>query len=210
MRAREYSQPVSNVCRNDKPCPSPPIRSLIPRFLCPCSPHFYATQRRCKVLAGKKSDPIFVRRSIDGGRFPSSGGKSMVTDDVKQPADQPPALRSVHTASFPRVLEEVGSSVLVTTYQAGKLIVLRHDGGVLNTHFRDFVRPMGLAYAGAKLAVGTSVEVQEFHNVPAVCAQLDLQHPHPGPLPEGEGGGRKHDACFLPRRSSHHRRRADS
>jgi hypothetical protein len=112
---------------------------------------------------------------------------SMVTDDAKQLAAEPAALRSVHTASFAKLLSELGCSVLVTTYQAGKLIVLRHDREVLNTHFRDFVRPMGLAVAGGKLAIGTNVDIQEFHNVPAVCAQLDLQHPHPGPLPQGEG-----------------------
>jgi hypothetical protein len=112
----------------------------------------------------------------------------MNDDRSNQSAAEKPALRSVHTASFAKLLSELGSSVLVTTYQAGKLIVLRHDRGVLNTHFRDFVRPMGLAVAGGKLAIGTSVDIQEFHNVPAVCAQLDLQHPHPGPLPEGEGG----------------------
>ena len=35
--------------------------------------------------------------------------------------------------------------MLVSTYQAGKLVALRADGGVLNTHFRIFKKPMGLA-----------------------------------------------------------------
>ena len=42
----------------------------------------------------------------------------------------------------------------VTTYQAGKLVVLRNDNGVLNTHFRNFMKPMGLAVEGGKLAIG--------------------------------------------------------
>jgi uncharacterized protein (TIGR03032 family) len=86
------------------------------------------------------------------------------------------------------MLERFGVSLLVTTYQAGKLVVLRSDQGIVNTHFRSSPKPMGLALQGNRLAVGTAREVQEFHNVPAVAAKLP---------PEG-----KHDACFLPR-SSH-------
>jgi uncharacterized protein (TIGR03032 family) len=104
------------------------------------------------------------------------------------PVDPPP-LRSVHTTSFPQLLAEARASVLVTTYQAGKLVLLRNDGGVLNTHFRSFAKPMGLAAAGGRLAVGTSSEIWEFANVPAVCGKLD------------GGQTAKHDACFLPRRS---------
>jgi uncharacterized protein (TIGR03032 family) len=87
------------------------------------------------------------------------------------PAEAP--LRSVHTDTFPQLLAEAPASVLVTTYQAGKLVILRNDGGVLNTHFRSFVKPMGLAVAGGRLAVGTNIDVCEFHNVPAACARLD-------------------------------------
>jgi uncharacterized protein (TIGR03032 family) len=96
-------------------------------------------------------------------------------------------LRSVHTSTFPALLDQLGVSVLVSTYQAGKLVVLRSDGGVLNTHFRDFRQPMGLALAGNRLAVGTANHVREFQNVPAVARRL----PPPG----------RPDACFLPRRS---------
>lgn len=102
-------------------------------------------------------------------------------------AATPAPLRSTHTDTFPQVLAEVGASVLVTTYQAGKLVVLREDGGVLNTHFRGFNRPMGLAVRGGRLAIGTALEIWEYHDAPAVARKLP---------PAG-----KHDACFLPRTS---------
>jgi uncharacterized protein (TIGR03032 family) len=111
-----------------------------------------------------------------------------------QPADTKPEnagpspLRSVHTTNFPAILDQLGSSLLVTTYQAGKLVVVRSDGGVINTHFRAFNKPMGMAVGQGRLAIGTAVDVWEFRNVPAVAAKLD---------PPG-----KHDACYLPR-SSH-------
>lgn len=97
----------------------------------------------------------------------------------------PSPLRSVHTTNFPAILDQLGCSLLVTTYQAGKLVVVRSDGGVINTHFRAFNKPMGLAIAPCRLAIGTAVEVWEFRDVPAVAAKLD---------PPG-----KHDACYLPR-----------
>jgi uncharacterized protein (TIGR03032 family) len=108
------------------------------------------------------------------------------------PAQQAPSadpehapLRSVHTLSFPSILAELGISLLVSTYQAGKLVALRAEGELLNTHFRVFNKPMGLAVHGGRLAIGTSREVWEFHNLPAVAQKLE---------PVG-----RHDACFLPR-----------
>ncbi len=99
----------------------------------------------------------------------------------------PPPLRSVHTSNFSPILQELGVSVLVTTYQAGKLVMLRPDGERLNTHFRGFSRPMGLAVDGDRLAIGTRMEIWEYHNAPAVARRLE---------PAGS-----HDACFLPRSS---------
>src|SRR5580698_9480853 len=95
----------------------------------------------------------------------------------------PPPLRSVHTESFPALLQQLGVSVLVTTYQAGKLVMLRADNGVLNTHFRSFSKPMGLAVEGGRMAIGTALEIWEYHDLPAIAAKLE---------PAG-----KHDACFL-------------
>ena len=99
----------------------------------------------------------------------------------------PEPLRAVHTANFPGLLRQLGSSLLVTTYQAGKLVMVRDEGDHLNTHFRGFRAPMGLALDGARLAVGTTVQVWEYADVPAVAARLDPPA--------------RHDACFLPRTS---------
>src|SRR3954464_11628565 len=106
-------------------------------------------------------------------------------DDKSAAADGPSPLRSVHTTNFPAILDQLQSSLAVTTYQAGKLVLLRSDAGIINTHFRAFNKPMGMAVGDGRLAIGTSVDVWEFRNVPAVAAKLE---------PPG-----KHDACFLPR-----------
>ncbi len=103
--------------------------------------------------------------------------------------EDPGPLRAGHTPNFPALLRQLGASLLVTTYQAGKLVMVRDEGDHLNTHYRAFQSPMGLALAdgGAKLAIGTTLQVWEFRDVPTVARRLE---------PAGT-----HDACFLPRRS---------
>lgn len=113
---------------------------------------------------------------------------NVTADATTAPAETAPEpLRSVYTENFPASLDALGASLMVTTYQAGKLVMVRADNGVLNTHFRGFNVPMGLAIQGDRLAIGTALEIWEFHNLPAVAARLE---------PPG-----KHDACFLPRGS---------
>src|SRR5262245_18415135 len=90
------------------------------------------------------------------------------SNDDKPTVDAAPSpLRSVHTTNFPAILDQLKSSLLVTTYQAGKLVIVRSDGGVINTHFRAFNKPMGMAVGRDRLAIGTATEVCEFRNVPA-------------------------------------------
>ncbi|MGH2956085.1 MAG: TIGR03032 family protein, partial [Solirubrobacterales bacterium] len=92
---------------------------------------------------------------------------------------------SVYTGSMIRVLERLGSSLLVSTYQTGKLISIRYDRGTVNTHFRDFQRPMGIAVADGRFALGTQGEVIDYRNFAPLAATLE---------PKGT-----HDAAFLPR-----------
>lgn len=94
---------------------------------------------------------------------------------------------SSYTNSFPALLDEMGISLAVSTYQSDRLVFLRSQGGQLNTHLRTFDRPMGMATLGDRLAVGCGVRVWEFRDVPAAAAKVE---------PAG-----RHDACYLPRRS---------
>ncbi len=95
-------------------------------------------------------------------------------------------LRSVHTSNLPALFTQLGISLVVSTYQAGKVILVRADSGVLNTHFRTFAKPMGIAANQHRLTVGGSNTVWDYWNMPAVAQKLE---------PVG-----KHDACYLPRR----------
>ncbi len=112
------------------------------------------------------------------------------TPEVGPRTENPAPLRAAHTPNFPMLLRQLGASLLVTTYQAGKLVMVRDEGDHLNTHYRAFQAPMGLALAdgGARLAIGTTIQVWEFRDNPDVARRLE---------PAGT-----HDACYLPR-SSH-------
>lgn len=106
--------------------------------------------------------------------------------EPRQPAAPP--LRAVHTPNFPELLRQLGVSLLLTTSQAGKLVLVREEGDHLNVHVRSFATPRGMALSGDRLAIATKMQVWEFVNVPAAAARLE---------PPG-----RHDACYLPR-SSH-------
>ena len=107
------------------------------------------------------------------------------TDDPGSVATQT-SLRSVHTSNLPNLFEQLGISLVVSTYQAGKVILVRNDGGTLNTHFRTFSKPMGIAVDQARLTIGGTNTVWYYRNMPAVAPKLE---------PHG-----KHDHCFIPRR----------
>lgn len=104
-----------------------------------------------------------------------------------------PPLRSVHTSNVPEILDHFGISVMVTTYQAGRLVMLRSQNGLLNTHFRSFDKPMGLAVGEHRLAVGAATSIWEFHDLPAVGEKVDAK------TSAGTDRPVQHDACFLPR-----------
>ena len=106
------------------------------------------------------------------------------------PPESPPVAKptrdfsSVHSTSFTALLDKLGISLAVSTYQSGRLILVRSDQGELNTHLRHLPSPMGIALGRTRLAVGTLQGVQYYLNQPEVARKLS---------PSGQ-----HDACYLP------------
>jgi uncharacterized protein (TIGR03032 family) len=100
----------------------------------------------------------------------------------------PVAFCYTQTDSFVALLHELQASLLVSTYQANKLLAVRAQGQGLSTLVRTFDKPMGLAAKDSRLAIGTRKEVWFLRNAPDIAPQIE---------PAGQ-----HDACFLPR-SSH-------
>jgi uncharacterized protein (TIGR03032 family) len=97
-------------------------------------------------------------------------------------------LRTVHTPSFPGLLDSLGVSVLVTTYQAGKVVAIRAEEERLHAEASTIRGPMGMVVDKGRLAIGSTTQIFMFHDALAR-----------GPRPESRG---RPDACFLPRWSS--------
>src|SRR5207244_13153026 len=87
--------------------------------------------------------------------------------------------------SFVALLHQLGASLLVSTYQANKLLVVRADGGGLSTLVRSFERPMGIAVDRRRLTLATRNAIWVMRNAPDLAPRID---------PVGE-----HDACYVPR-----------
>jgi uncharacterized protein (TIGR03032 family) len=102
----------------------------------------------------------------------------------------PPAVEFHYhqTDNFAPLLRQLNASLLVTTYQANKLLAVRAGPAGLSTLVRTFDRPMGLAVNGHDIALGTRHSVWFFRNAPDIAPRVE---------PAGQ-----HDACYLPR-SSH-------
>jgi uncharacterized protein (TIGR03032 family) len=113
-------------------------------------------------------------------------------EDLKK-KESPPQRRIDHeySRSLVGLLAQLRASLLVTTYQAGKLVIIsaRRDGQGLDLAYRNFTSPMGIAGKpeGDALALATETQVWHLRNMPGLARRLD---------PPGE-----FDACFLPRRA---------
>ena len=97
-------------------------------------------------------------------------------------------VRHEYTHSFPALLSQLGVSLLVSTYQAGKVVAVGAHRGELTLSYHNFERAMGLAVKPDGIAVGARAQVWFLKSAPDLAAQV---------APAG-----RHDACFLTR-SSH-------
>jgi uncharacterized protein (TIGR03032 family) len=97
-------------------------------------------------------------------------------------------IRFHHSALFPRVLEETGCSVLVSTYQAGQLVAVGVADGQLSFSFRGFDRVMGIAVGADRIAVGGKGQIWSLQDHSELAAAI---------APAG-----RYDRCWLPASST--------
>ncbi|HEY6461994.1 MAG TPA: TIGR03032 family protein [Polyangiaceae bacterium] len=76
-------------------------------------------------------------------------------------------------AGFGGWVERCGGTVVVSTYQAGKLVLVGHDAGRPTVNMRDLHAPMGLAIDGDRMAVALRESVIVLGDDPAVAPVLE-------------------------------------
>jgi uncharacterized protein (TIGR03032 family) len=86
------------------------------------------------------------------------------------------------------VLDQVRGSLLISTYQAGRLVAVGVSRGLLHVTLHSYERAMGLAVAQDRIAVGGGPQIWFLQSMPLIA-----------PLLEPPG---KYDSCFVTR-SSH-------
>src|SRR5438034_5199100 len=119
-----------------------------------------------------------------------STDSSASSDDIGQPQMPPTLMREVRyevSRDFVPILAEAGVSLLISTYQAGKLVVVGTEQGKLTLSFHNFEQAMGLAFSRDMLAVGTRYQVWLLAREAGMAAQLERGHAY--------------DDCYLARRS---------
>src|SRR5438045_4481690 len=91
-------------------------------------------------------------------------------------ASVPPAAVEFHytqTESFVALLQQLGASLLISTYQANKLLVARATADGLSMLVRTFDRPMGLAVDTRGLTIGTRKEIWFLRNAPDIAPRVE-------------------------------------
>ena len=91
-----------------------------------------------------------------------------------------------HSTSLVGVLQQLGVSLLISTYQAGKVFTVGAHAGALQIKFYHFERAMGLARTPTGLAIGTRSQIWSLPAAPDLAARLQ---------PPGQ-----YDSCFLARK----------
>lgn len=98
-----------------------------------------------------------------------------------------PAIAYVHTTEFPELLRKLNLSLIVTTYQAQRILTFAPKAEKLQMLMRVFPRPTGLAVQGRRMALCSKNQIWLFEDA--------------GTLRDKEGNAQPYDLCFTPRTS---------
>ena len=97
-----------------------------------------------------------------------------------------PPFSCTYSPAMPELLQKLGCTLAISTYQAGKVIFISASGGSLVQLPRNFEKPMGIAVEGNRLAVASRNSVLVLSNSTALAPSYPKQP-------------NTYDALFLPR-----------
>src|SRR6516165_1494944 len=103
-----------------------------------------------------------VLQSSESPAGPQSTGSATADREV----------RYEHSRNFAAVLTHLGASLLVSTYQAGKLVVVGVHQGSLTLSSHNFEQAMGVAVGRDRIAVGTRTQVWSLRGAPDIAPRL--------------------------------------
>lgn len=96
-----------------------------------------------------------------------------------------------YSRSFPEFLLQNNLSIVFSTYQAGKVIIVGSlNGKTLQLYAKNFIHPMGIAIRKDQMAVASRSKVDLFVNSPALATHFPEQPDH-------------YEALYVPQASYH-------
>lgn len=77
-----------------------------------------------------------------------------------------------YSDNLPEVLKKLNISLAFTSYQAGRLMLIRSDGKNLDVNFKSFPRPMGLSVTDEGITLGIFTQIINFQREDGLIDQL--------------------------------------
>ena len=93
--------------------------------------------------------------------------------------------------AFAAWIAQSGGSLIVSTYQAGKVAAIGWDGSRVTLLMRQFDKPLGIAVDGNRMALATRHDIWLMANAPSLAGDYLPQRPN------------YYDALYLPRATYH-------
>ncbi|MBV5320305.1 MAG: TIGR03032 family protein [Sulfuricurvum sp.] len=103
---------------------------------------------------------------------------------MKKQPNQSSKIDFNYSVNLVSLLEQMGVTILMSTYQAGKIMVIGADQGKLDLRYKEFPRPMGMVTHQGKLWAGLGHGIWQFANYAGAASKIE---------PQGS-----YDACYLP------------
>ena len=114
---------------------------------------------------------------------------TMLEPDRVESTDSRIPVNYTYTPVLVDILQHLRASLVVSTYQAGKVLVIGAHSGQLAISIMDYDRPMGVAIGQDKIAIGAGSAIHFLNSNHAAASNVK---------PAGS-----HDGCFVPHTSRH-------
>ena len=99
----------------------------------------------------------------------------------QQPKEQ--KIDFTYSQNIVEFFKQTNTTILLTTYQTNKIMIIGQDNDQFDIRYKDFPRPMGMCKKDGRIYAGLGHGIYQFSNYTGVAQNL-------------EGG--KFDACYIP------------
>lgn len=100
-----------------------------------------------------------------------------MTQHTSNDPDAPFDPGTLYSETLPGLLQRLGVSVALTSFQANRLMLVRSEGNSVDVLFREVPRPMGLAIEAQQMLLGSWAQVLEYRRHDALNGSIEPGSP---------------------------------